>query len=860
MIEPAGASQLQTDAALEPSEVYALAKHLIAFTGEPWAFWRWSGLRGAGFPAYLVLKLAAPGCAAAADELLATEKKAEDCRTELTAMIRLALDQSENKEMRKPLARALSHVNKGRVPDLVGGTFGDARRTLASAYLQVDDARKTFREEFSKGVLGTSNAVRDVANDPDFRQAVLLQNRAAIHSVLHSFSANPIEKRGCKERQKEELVASYLQRYCVKNDTIGFFGPVGWATLGRKVSDIAVYPGPNLVATSSIYFENWSIEALGDKIAENPAVRRWIPPRRLPECYVDGATLRSPAGRKTLQSQQLAILQLCDGERTGRQIASALLGSCGFTSDDEVYTLLAELTNEKVLSWAYDLPLVPHPERLLRQLLTRIDDEELRQPALAALDRLEQARNNVAAAFGNTDQLSLAVTELEQVFADVTGNSGSRLGGQMYAGRTLFYQDCRRDVDVDVGPAVLEAITSPLSLVLTSARWFSHRVAGVCREGFIKAHTMMAHTKSTGTVELPRFVKYIQLLLFSRNPATNILTPALEDLQNRWKRILGPLPQARHVDYASAHLKPQVDDIFAAPGPEWPLARHHSPDVMIAAASVEAIRRGECFFVLGEIHVCANTLNSSLFVEQHPCPDEFFQAMASDFPKTRPVLMLPRTFPRVTNRTSDAWISPDNYHIEVSHDSIYAGERSRAMPASAFVVKKLGNRVVVCTRDGHLEYDAIEFFADLITRASLASFDFMKVLNSGGHNPRITIDRLVVGRESWRFPARSLEFIQEEDEPLRYLQARRWMQQHNLPRFVFFKVPVEIKPFYLDFESPIYVEILVKMIRRVLASDQPEESVFFSEMVPGHGESWLSDVKGNLYTSEIRLVVKDLLG
>jgi hypothetical protein len=416
---------------------------------------------------------------------LAAEKSAADCKTETIAIFRRVLDSSrdEDKETRKSLSRALGQLNKGRVPDVAGDLFGDACRELASAYAKVDDARKSFQAEFSKGVLGTSKAIRDIADDSYFRQAVLLQNRGAIQRVRHAFSTSPIEKRGFKERQNEEMVASYLQRYCVKNDTIGFFGPVGWAKLGLKVGDIAVSSGPELVATSSIYFENWCIEALAEKIAENPAVRRWIAPRQLPDCHLDGSTPRTSAGLlDALSSPQLAVWQLCDGERTGKQIADALLGSSDFVSDAEIYDLLAELTDKKILAWAYDLPLVLHPERLLRQLLNRIEDEELRRPALVSLDRLEQARDKVAAAFGNADQLNLAVQELEQVFEDVTGSAGSRLGGKMYAGRTLFYQDCRRDVDIDVGPAVLESITPPLSLVLKSARWFSHRVAEVCRE------------------------------------------------------------------------------------------------------------------------------------------------------------------------------------------------------------------------------------------------------------------------------------------------------------------------------------------------------------------------------------------
>jgi len=203
--------------------------------------------------------------------------------------------------------------------------------------------------------------------------------------------------------------------------------------------------------------------------------------------------------------------------------------------------------------------------------------------------------------------------------------------------------------------------------------------------------------------------------------------------------------------------------------------------------------------------------------------------------------------------------SPDDYHVELSRDSIYAGQGSHVLPASAFVVKNLGGRVVVCTRDGRLQFDAVEFFGELLTRAALSSCDFMKVLNFAAHNARITIDRLVVARESWQFSARSLTFIHEEDEHLRYLQARRWMREHSLPRFVFCKVPVEVKPFYVDFESPIYVEILVKVIRRMLASEEAEQPVLVSEMLPGHGELWLPDAEGNVYASEFRFVVKDLM-
>ena len=83
------------------------------------------------------------------------------------------------------------------------------------------------------------------------------------------------------------------------------------------------------------------------------------------------------------------------------------------------------------------------------------------------------------------------------------------------------------------------------------------------------------------------------------------------------------------------------------------------------------------------------------------------------------------------------------------------------------------------------------------------------------------------------------------------------MRQNNLPRFAFVKVHVEIKPCFIDFDSPIYVEILCKMARRTLASNDPQKPVVISEMIPRPDQLWLPDAQGQRYTSELRLVVLD---
>jgi hypothetical protein len=72
------------------------------------------------------------------------------------------------------------------------------------------------------------------------------------------------------------------------------------------------------------------------------------------------------------------------------------------------------------------------------------------------------------------------------------------------------------------------------------------------------------------------------------------------------------------------------------------------------------------------------------------------------------------------------------------------------------------------------------------------------------------------------------------------------------------RVCIEVKPFYLDFESPIYVEVFIKTVRRMAVSDSKEGKITLTEMLPATDEVWLPDNQGRRYTSELRIVAWDL--
>src|SRR5215831_6727101 len=113
-------------------------------------------------------------------------------------------------------------------------------------------------------------ALRAVARDPLFQTAVTWQNRAVMRNAVAKIAAGAPAP-GSAQRRREEVVASYWQRYCAKNDTIGFFGPLAW---GRAADDgPAIHASRGqLISHTSVQFEAWAIQALAEALDPDLAV------------------------------------------------------------------------------------------------------------------------------------------------------------------------------------------------------------------------------------------------------------------------------------------------------------------------------------------------------------------------------------------------------------------------------------------------------------------------------------------------------------------------------------------------------------------------------------------------------------
>jgi hypothetical protein len=726
-----------------------------------------------------------------------------------------------------------------------------ARRQTAA---QSVAARAALEQVFASEALRTSAYLRAAVGDPQLREAVLWQNRRAVHTgfdPLRTAAARNPSDRAAKER----LVASYLQRYCVKNDTIGFFGPVGWMRVVDEGPALRIAPGARLLKSRAVHFQGWAIDALARTFDARPGLRAWIAPRLLPQVRVDRTLLFIP-GREpvALAPAHARLLHACDGRRSARTLARELAStpSAGVSRDAEVYALLEAFEQMGLVIWSLEGALELDAERALRDQLSRIDDRSVRVPSLAALDELESCRAAVGAAQGDLDALDRSLETLDATFTRLTAMSATRSPGETYAARTLIYEDCRRDVTIELGLPFLDRLGPALSLLLESARWCTWEIGRRYRLELGALLDRLVARTGSASVDLSAVLAE-GFAFESKGEMPAPIGSVHAELRRRWMSVLDVPLDEPQVRYRSADLRARVSAAFEAAAPGWTWARHVSPDVMIAADGADAIERGDYLIVLGELHL-TNTLLQTALVTEHPDRSEIQRALDADFPAPTAVPVPSRDI--FTARTAIGLWPSRTFWYEASRE-VAPGPRDRVLRTADLVVTSDADGLWVCARDGRARFDAIDFFGYFLTCKCATAFGLMP---DAPHMPRVTIDEVVVARERWQAPAASFEWAWAPKPLERFVGARRWRQTQRAPRFMFVKAPVERKPCYMDFDSPVYVDAFAKLVRRSAAGANPAAPITISEMLPTMDQLWLVDAEGRRYTSELRLAAVDPRG
>ncbi|WP_340538544.1 lantibiotic dehydratase [Nocardioides sp. GXZ039] len=764
-------------------------EHTVALGDTEWRVWRHALLRAAGFPADGIKRFAAPALAAAAE-------------------------------------------------------------TAATA------ADERFRRAYDDAVAELSTTVTDLAADPTLREAVAWQNPKGRESILDAIVARGADApRNARRRSKEAALARYYSRYTTKNDTIGFFGPVCWARLEDVGPAVDVKPGSALVRRREVFLERWALDAYAEALLADDDVRVWAAPRLAPNLLLDGEEIVEPSGaRRALTPTEARIVSASDGSRPAVELASELASdpSVGARRPDDVLLGVSRLLERGVLRWDFDLPMSMRATEILAARLAAIGDDDLRDRATAGLSRLLDQARRVGAAADDEVALAAALADLDAAFVELTGHAATRAEGQMYAGRTVCFEETVRDLDVRIGPGVLAGLAAPLDLLLRSARWLSVEVGEV----FERFLDELFDDLSGGAPSVPLGSLWFLAQGFLFGASTDEIDAVTDEFTRRWARILGldgdgvSAGGNREVLLSSADLKDAVGEAFPARPLRWSSARYHSPDVHLVLDPADPAAPPT--FVLGELHAAWNTATPACFVFGHDAPDELQATIDAELPPGRVVPVFPVGWPRLTARTNDALIGDDVVRLGIDADAP-GSDAGTPLPISALAVQRGEGGLYAVAADGR-RWPVAEIFADLLSSKTVDAF---KLLARFEHCPRVRIDDVVIARESWTIPASELGFTTVEDQAARYLAIRRWLEENGVPDRVFVKTGAEVKPMYLDLTSPVFADILCVAIRAAQRDGGSDAPVTFSEMLPTPEQAFVPDADGRRYVSELRLQIVD---
>lgn len=710
------------------------------------------------------------------------------------------------------------------------------------------------RERFDVLSAEIRRSLASTVSHERFRLALQWQNPSAIPGAvdrwLRDESAGVTRSR--RHRRRERMLAKYVQRYHAKNESIGFFGPVGWArwdrSSGASHAPVSVDGSVSEVNGSRVEIEHWVVVGLATRASRDPSFATVLKPIRVAGVGLDGDRVHLPSlGSWSLRGDQAAVLGACDGSRTPRQIASTL----GLPRDG-VEKILRRLTSMGLVSRELVVPTVKFPDRWLRSYLESAD-ETAAAPALLMLDQLEKHRSAVATAAADESALAAARDELTAWLAR-TGCGDDRDGYQREVGREAVVEDCTTSLRASITDAARDELMAALGLVLTASRWLTVTI------GHLLETRLTEHCDAAGTDSLPAatVLETLRRETLAPEEFVRIAGPAVAEMQRRWGEIV-PAPRgAAAVTADPGEIDEVIAGIFATESADWLSGRYQSPDVMLVSTSAHEGGRARLDWVLGETHVAQNTLDQDTFVLAHPDHGNLLGYAEDDWRRfgRRPLLV-------GLSKMLDSQISgrntPPPFMLRPRYDQVRITTAPLDTSHGGAVVE-VGDLRVVRSEHGwvfrHVDGRTWEPLQILGEHLAVA-LGSCPLYPSQPHRPRVTIGRLTVAREQWTEPVDDVTWIEVTDEYEEYRAVTGWARDRGLPRFLFVHCIGENKPFYVDLGSPPLVAALAEAVRRQ-GSRHPGTSFVLTEMHPGPHQLWAPyDGEGARCTSEIRMAIFD---
>jgi hypothetical protein len=682
---------------------------------------------------------------------------------------------------------------------------------ITAAYLQLHDVleRESAREL------------------PDF---LVIESESLAEDLARRGTGEGADALTSRDRHHDRKLALYLQRVCAKNDSISRFGPVAWGTV-TDGEGVHVTPAPG-VARRRVDVERWVVKALLELLDADPETRAEALPRLHPHGRFEGAVfVRHDEDREiALDDAEHALALRCDGATPAHALDPAMLDA---------------LVTRGVVVWKHEpMAIDVSPLPSLVADVARWRPGPVRARWLERLEKLQAIAAQFAAApdaEARRTVMGAARTHLEEI-----GIGQRTTSRTLYAARNPLLENCGQDGTFTLGKRSLDALIEKAwpwfelyrdGAALASLRMFDrlHEVvrAAPRRNGVLSYSTLARVAKDRG------------LSIHDDHAHNQIGTETFAEIKRDFAAVL-----AARADAPEWQLTAE-DCLFLRarqPLPELGGASLPSLDLQVMARSVEDAAAGRLRWVIAELHfplvlvqhvlywgctdkprfhaACAQIVDAPFFVGDsfsqapvHACGEAIMSAV-------------PRAHYVGAARPKPGWAA--------------------TRPADAEVV------VDEAARDVRLRSSAGEDLGSIVRTVRLLTgqhpfFPFERE----PHQPRLSIGDVIVQRRAWTVDSAALGARPGGASAAFVTAIDRERAARGIPRWVFvrpapgalranawFGRDKDSKPFYVDLESVVFLDILERRLSKY-------GTLVVTEMIPTPEELvWV--LPDGRYTFELR--------
>lgn len=788
-------------------------------------FW----LRSAGFPADALLQATRLPALPGFSDYMGLKFRRDQLQQRFSHHIATEGEEQCRKFSRKLLAN--QPLSASDLPTALRQPLTQQVEEWREINLGISSLEETVRPAFSTFSEQARQQLIDFLAQPDVSEAIFISNPDAAKRI-RSLLADRNSANSSRKKQKIRLGWSYAQRFCTKNDTCSFFGPIAW---GRFVEDqknlvnVVSKPGP-WIGQRETFFESWVLQRLVVQLNSECPAPQQLPLELNPGCHLRDEVLHYPLDKsRRLDGLTLELLQPitttkapCNGERMVQEFGAKCL------------PLIEHLITAGILRRGFQLsPRDPAAfDTLLQDMRAYGIPNEFRTKWSERFQALEAQREVYAN--GDLSQRQIALDAINQSLIDA-GISLDRESGKMYVGRYPVYEDCAPTSSVSFSRAFQQEIESDFEPLMMLYRWLTRASAVLLHQAWLELYQTRQSEKGADSLSLLGFLQAIQGQKSDINQ--RVVNAVRTMLESAWQPLLD-VRNSEELHLNSEHIEQVLKELYRL----CPAARDfqvfgegfHSPDFMVSAESTSALNQGDYWLVLGETHPGVHTLSQPVAAPFCPFTPEIERMVREIFGGDRLIL-------------AD---SPDSYqrsHIDWPMIDCY---KQLILPSGGGCVAPSDRypigRAFVEVEDGRLNVKDIEgvFEEDLMCVCSTSLHELLFQLASDvlpHRDPRrIRVNRTIYKRRTWAYTLNANDWPKVDgDEFEIFVQWHCWKQQQGLPRWVFIKCDSEPKPLFVDFENPLSLDVLTTTLKKAKA-------IHVSEMLPAPNGLWLNDARGRV--------------